>query len=62
MALVNHLDDLQPLLAEDNLEKSDSYDKSKFLLWLKLYGASINTKSDQSQEHASCGEKEKSNA
>ena len=33
--LINHLENLQPLLAKENLKKHDKYDKSKFFAWLK---------------------------
>jgi len=34
LSLINHLDNLQALSEEENLSKSDKYDKEKFLNWL----------------------------
>jgi hypothetical protein len=37
--LINRLDNLQPLIAKDNLSKSDDYCKEEFEKWLKSVGA-----------------------
>jgi 5-methylcytosine-specific restriction endonuclease McrA len=38
--LINSLDNLQPLTRQENLKKSDRYDKSQFVKWLKSKGIS----------------------
>lgn len=35
--LINCLDNLQPLLAEDNISKSNHYDKNEFINWLQKH-------------------------
>jgi len=38
LALINHLDNLMPLNGDENLKKSDKYDKKEFLEWVKRHG------------------------
>jgi len=39
--LVNHLDNLHPMNAGENLSKHDKYDKRAFFKWLNEHGYKI---------------------
>lgn len=40
--IINSLDNLQPILSRDNLQKADKYDRNKFIVWLQNKGITIN--------------------